>query len=391
MNRQSVNFPIIPTADEERLLSQWLTNIREKNEKVAKYGWMFTHSQITSFTGTKDFFKIWNRSEYVFNPLADHILKAVLLVALRFNWPPEEILALWQIEGLPTFRGILPRIPGSSIPGCRRLVDLEREGETWDPVSIQEHGLPRPQGRNEAERMAEARAFARSIVLYWRWGLDILVPHQKDRGDNVLRRVRKKGHDEAFIEGKNQPRVGSSPSQRADQGGFEEQIRPFFSTSPFGYLTDPNRSPIKVRKRNGRWEYGTNSEYQTTMLAMQYARFKYLQTRIPRELDVQGVKLKLAPPFPALMRSYYNCNTNGSRKRLLESLKYLVSEKIKVLGKQKDSYDSNELEFLFTTKEPSRDMRKGMRNDYGPGKCYLGGLRFEVLRRTYKTLFTETL
>jgi hypothetical protein len=378
VNPQSIHFPITPTEEEEKLLTQWLKQIRDTNERVAKDFWIYEHTLITGSTSTRSFFK-WNTINVVFEPLADHILKAVLLVALRFNWPPEEILALWQIEGLPTFR------------------NLEKEGISWDPRSIG-FLLRNPEGRTKEERKAEARAFARSIVLFQRWGLDVLVPHRWQGGDNhLIYRARKQQHDEAFLNGSHQPPVGSTPNDQAEPGGFEEQIKPYLPTSPFDYLTDPKRSPIRVKRSiiNGEefWQYGTMSEYQTTMLAMQYARFKYLQTRIPKKLDVKGIKLNLDPPFPAFVRTHYNCHTNRGRKTLLDALKALVIEEQTLLGKSKNQYDSEDLNLLFITKKLPRNIQRQIRGGecLGVCQCYLGALRFEVLRRTYKVLFNNTL
>lgn len=359
MPPESLSFPIVPTQEEEKRLSQSVSLIRTRTETVAKNLWILHHGEITGFTKTRQWFDLWNKSTSVFDPLADHILKAALLVAWRFGWPPEEILALWQIEGLPCFTGV-SRAPDSE---CK---NLERPGISWVSTPIKST-LPEPRGE------AEARAFARSIILYQRWGLDALVPvrHDSMRKDNVIRQVRHEEHDEAFEE------------------GFLQQIGSFLPNSPLSYLNDPQRSPIKVKKERGLWVYGTDSEYQTTMLAMQYARFKYLETLFPKELKVRGVTLKLDPPFPAFVRTYYNCDKEQSRRILIDALKHLVSVEVNTLGKLKDQYDSKDLEFIFSHGEPPNFIKRGMRNDYGPGKCYLGGLRFEVLRLTYRTLFYE--
>jgi len=232
MPPESLSFPIVPTQEEEKRLSQSVSLIRTRNETVAKNLWILHHGEITGFTKTRQWFYLWNKSTSVFDPLADHILKAALLVAWRFGWPPEEILALWQIEGLPCFTGV-----SRAAAGCK---NLERPGISWVSIPIKST-LPEPRGE------AEARAFARSIILYQRWGLDALVPvrHDSMSKDNVIRQVRHEEHDEAFEE------------------GFLQQIGSFLPNSPLNYLNDPQRSPIKVRRRVG---YGYMALIQSTRL-----------------------------------------------------------------------------------------------------------------------------
>ena len=382
MPNQASHYPILADADEEKLLDDYVEKIYRVNLKVAEYFWGSLRTSLCIATQTTAYFA-WSKSYYIFKPLEPHILKAVLLVAMRFNWPPEEILALWQIEGLLMYSAV------AKDDGYPR-VSLEKEGINKDTQTIlnRETGFQLPSRRSLHKRYVHT--FARSFILYSRWGLDILTPHRQGAGDNYLRTTSSSNdHDEAFLSGKHQP------TDRAEPGGFDNQIKDIIVHSPLDYLRDMKNGPIIVNKaRNGLWYYSTNSEYQTTMLALQYGRFKHLESIIPDQLTNGDVQIDLKPPFPAFVRTYYNCPTNRSRKSLNKELIDLVRRAVKASTPSRNAISSvtksDRLQSFFNTTEPSKAILRQMADEKAPGACYLGGLRFEVLRQTYGVLFNDT-
>ncbi len=393
MPKKAPPYPILANADEEQLLDNYIDKIYRVNLKVAKDFWVYTRTMISLQTQTPDHFK-WSKSDYVFKPLEPHILKAVLLVAMRFNWPPEEILALWQIEGLVTYTAVLKYY------GYPR-VSLEKKGIAKDTQTIlnREPGFQLPSRKALHKRYVHT--FARSFVLFNRWGLDILTPHKQGYGDNYLITTSSSAtHDEAFLTGKHQPKYGPGQRDRAEPGGFENQIKDIIVHSPLDYLKDMKNGPIIVEKnRNGNWYYSTKSEYQTTMLALQYGRFKHLESIIPTRLITRDFQISLKPPFPAFVRTFYNCPSNRLRKRLIDELIYLVQSSLKSpaasgIKKQYGKgyvFKSEQMQSLFIHNTPSKQILQQIANGKAPGACYLGGLRFEVLRQTYKILFNDTI
>lgn len=369
----TINYPIAATADESHQMDEYVRIIRTENERHARGVWRDCFSILTSHTRTRRVFGLWKYESNVFDHCSDtHILKSVLLVAWRFQWPPEEILALWQIEGLPV-----------SAP-------LEKEGLNWDPDPIKEYGLPNPRCK------AEALAMARSIVLYDRWGLDKLTPHRfsSRQRDNILVPTQeRKTHDDAF------------------KKGFNTEIAPVLSSSPIEYFyrnLDTGDGPIRVKRSrySGLWLYAVHSEYQTAMLAMQYARFINLRRIIEEEYmpsDIrlprcQGCNVRLDLGFPAFIRTFYNCPSDSGRKKLIRAMARLARNSLP----QKSAtcrrtapgqFTREELHELFTGRPVPWPISRNVRSfpPTGVGACYVGGLRFEVLRVTYKMLFANTI
>lgn len=373
MSPLTTEYPIIPTDEEACQLDKWCSKVSE-NLELAKIEWQDYRAAVATQTNTRLNFG-WNAIKDVFWPFLDperaHLVKSVLLVAWRFNWNPNEILALWQIEGLPAFR------------------DLEKKGVTWDPLPIYDHDLPNPYTKTQA------LAMARSIVLYERWGLDKLTPHRPDHGDNVLLRVRNTNiHDKRF------------------QTGFEQEISSILATSPLDYLkssTNTNEGPIRVKRRwnnYGPWIFCTDSEYQTTMLALQFARFKNLEQKIKNDYmqesiqlrRCKGRKISLDLNFPAFVRTFYNCPRDPARKRLIRVISQLIRKSLPENASAcwrwaNSKYDREELLKLFISTPIPAPLLAHIQSSppRGIGVCYLGGLRFEVLRHTYETIFTGTL
>lgn len=368
-----VKYPIIPTEEEARQLEDWCRKVSE-NVPIAMEVWRNYHNFVTHKTRTGDFFKLWNKPDEVFwpflRPERRHIIKAVLNVAYRFKWPPNEILALWQIEGLPAYRG------------------LEKDGFSWDPWSIRRYGFSNPHSKEDAV------AIARSIILYERWGLDKLTPHTPGVGDNILHGGNRSIHDQKFEE------------------GFILEISPILATSPLEYLSTNMASeegPIKVERRwqhNNRWFFGTDSSYQTTLLAMQFARFKNLEKVITEhyareEIELprcRGKKVKLDLSFPAFVRTFYNCSQDGARKALVRNIALLVRNSLPASTGASwrwasSSYDKEELLQLFISSPMPGELITHLKKKppRGYGVCYLGGLRFEVLRHTYAAMFAGTI
>jgi len=207
-------YPIVPTDREKKVLGEWLRVIREENEAHARKTWRWFYELMSSpsLTRVSRSKFSWGSEKMVFDPLMDYIIKAVLLVAMRFNWRPEEMLALWQIEGLCCTTGIYP-------PGCAAHGNLEPEG--WSkPLSIKDWIGREPRNREEA------KSYARSIILYERWGLDILVKTVQHEKDTVIAKVSGIKHDEKFKE------------------GFAHEIAPIIPQSPLKYLKSDDGSNL---------------------------------------------------------------------------------------------------------------------------------------------------
>jgi len=361
-------YPIVPTDKEKKVLGEWLRVIREENETNARETWHWFYELMSSPSRTrvpKSKFG-WGSEKMVFDPLMDYIIEAVLLVAVRFNWQPEEILALWQIEGLCCTTGFHP-------PKCAKHKNLEPEG--WSKLLPIKANMGK-YGREPRDR-EEAKSYARSIILYERWGLDILVKTVQQVKDTVISGEPGTKHDEQF------------------RTGFAQKIAQNIPQSPLEYLKSDD-GPIRVGNARGYYEYRTHSEYQTTMLAMQFAQFKYLESIIQKgygEMKVRRARIELKPPFPALVRTFYNCGLRENRKTLIRAIKDLVEQNLKrrKIPLKQEKYTSYDLNDLFRVMPIPDRLLPSLRQYRGPGRCYIGGLRFELLRLTYKDLFAHTL
>jgi hypothetical protein len=139
---------------------------------------------------------------------------------------------------------------------------------------------------------------------------------------------------------------------------------------------------------------------------MQYARFKNLQRVIQQEyvpnevklVQCQGCKVRLDLTFPAFVRTFYNCPSKEARKRLVRAVARLARNSLPerpVLCRNwaPEQFDRDELYKLFTSNPVPWPISKNVREfpPVGLGACYVGGLRFEVLRNTYKGLFVNTI
>ena len=113
-------YPIKPNPDEKKIIEQFLPRIQE-NIKIAQKEKSHIRQKLGLPTKMlipkrRDFFgSRFNKNTYLFSYIKEHHFKAVLLVSRRFNYQPEEVLALWQTEGLPS-------------PSVRKY-ELEKPGE----------------------------------------------------------------------------------------------------------------------------------------------------------------------------------------------------------------------------------------------------------------------
>jgi hypothetical protein len=382
-------YPIVPSPDEARKINKLIPKVGE-NERVARDSWRLIYALITNDTRISPATFKYRSESVVFDLLQEHILRAVLLVAIRFNWPPEEILALWNIEGLPCWSGRSP------VPGFCPAANLERKNTATDPISWDHRSQWTIDGFT-AQTIAnnqQARIIARSIVLWARWGLDVLVPTYSycdpvdGTCDNLIKpNASVQKHDEKFTKAYETIIKPHAPAN------------PVSSESPLDYLKSDD-GPIQVSQTaSGRWKYGTKFDYHATILSMQYARFKYLEAEMVNNInqgtygrmEVRGIPLVLNPPFPALVRTFYNCKKWTSRKTIIRALKQLVDKDLRGSLVKKKKYDSEALRLLYVGSPPPRSIAPYIYPERRVGMCYLGGLRFEALRQVYAVLFANTL
>jgi len=324
-----------------------------ENVKSAKSQWRDIRNNIIRSTQTKSYMH-FDSELLLFTPLEkqnQHMLEAVLVVSERFQRRPEVVLTLWQMEGLPSYL----HVEGSKNGYWSNLRDFTKDYTSQDP-------------RDEDE----ARSWSRSVILFQRWGLDLLIP--KKSGTNTTENVPlysspKKTHDDVF------------------QRGYEKEMKSTLPESPLTYflINDSTKAPIEIKKAGQLWQFRTKSEYQSTVLAMQQAVFKYREAKIPSEIN--GVSLQ--PPFPALVYIYYNSKfPNESVKKMIHILK-----------SYKDKYKTNTVEELYrayTSEKIHKEVEHHLLNRCGVDKegkkvfnChgYMNGLRFEFLRRVYSVVF----
>lgn len=359
-------YPLKPNPTEEKIISEFLQKLPDNIDKARK-----ELQEIRRVLGRptsmwipkrRDFFGKVCREKSLLDDVQDHHFEAVLFVALRFRWRPEEILALWQIEGLPAF--------------------LKEEGEnpstTYQNLSddvLYGPKSPRKSPRNEEQ----ARAWARSAILWQRWGLDKLTPTVWDpkRQDTRLKGGSKETHDKKF------------------NLGFREEIGNFLPESPFLYLSEKS-GPIDIRPKGRNWLFRTQPEYQATMLALQHARYRNQIRRIPLAFDFGRIRVYTRSIFPALLYWHYNSryevesHVNKKGKNVAGELEKLASRVVKKARKQKSSqeeFDGDDLYNFFVSNEIPKDMQRKVEQKGLTAEAYVSALRFEYVRQVYEIVF----
>lgn len=342
------SYPLRATDDERKYIDGYLKNILPNNLEEAKKQKKKIIRELGKPTGMlipgkKNLFGSSVISDKIlFDSLKDNHLNAILVVALRFKWKPENITALWQNEGLPS----------SSV----RKYENRKPGPFQDVSAWYNGKIPKNKD--------EARAWARSAILWERWGLDKLAPILKIPGkDNKLKgNARNTEHDTAFRKG---------------------QIREcgtYLKASALEYLSaDPK--PIEVKFSGRKWMFRTHAEYQPTMLALQYARFKNQIKRIPPAYDFGNKTVYTRSIAPAFLYMHYN--SRFAEKHLKEIAKQLSkSEKIE--------YDGTELYEFFVSKPiPKHVLNRIKQTGQINSHSYVNSLRYEFLRRIYNIVFKD--
>ncbi len=283
----------------------------------------------------------------------EDVFRDVLFVSTQFGWNPDEVLALWQIEGL----GLWIRDTTGTDPA-----KSTKYQDNWQWMAF-EGGMSK-----HLKDTALARAVARSTLLYQFWGLDLLVPHTtgKTTKDNVLTFTTKiTDHDSTFDTGFNNEIGPHLPNVSA------QQVREALSAE--GIEVDGNH-------------FRLNSKYQATLLALQHAVFKHREKRIENAKSVKnkaGMSASLVPPFPSLIYLYFNSANPDSSVRLMLDL---------FRGKAA-AHSSKELCEVFRSSELPEGVIKAIKNDPDGllnGHGYMNALRFEFLRQVYELVVRET-
>jgi hypothetical protein len=291
----------------------------------------------------RNWFLPFHRESVAFDLIKEHHLRNVLLIALRFRWRPDEILALWQNEGLPSARRDEDNMPGRFLP--------VRDWYGREP-------------RDEKQ----ARAWAISAVLWERWGLDKLIPHSG--ADNHPRADAAEEHAQAF------------------DTGFASECRPYMKDSPYSYLADPTGA-IELRNDTGLWLFRTRPEYQATVLALQGARFKNQLKRIPPVLTDFDAPVFTRTVFPAALYMHYN--SPNAEKHFRRVAGMMVASQRETA---KSEYDGSDLYRFFTRTKLPLDVEKAARRVVGGvemfnGHSWVNALRYEFIRRLYAELFVD--
>lgn len=293
--------------------------------------------------GARNWFLPFHRESVTLDSLEEHHYRKVLLVALRMRVRPEEILALWQNEGLPASR----RHEGNT---SGRLLPLG----TWfgrDPVDEE-----------------QARAWTVSAVLWERWGLDKLIASS--------------GPD-------NQPRAASADEHaKAFDAGFKAECVPYVKESPYPYLVDP-AGAFEVKRDTGKWQFRSRPEYQATVLLLQVARFRNQLKRIPPFIAELEVPVFTRSVFPALLYMHYNSSKAESH------LKRLAKAMVQANRRQpKEEYDGGDLYRAFSSTKLPADVEGAARRIVGGtemfnGHSWVNALRYEFIRRVYSEVFAD--
>ncbi|MFW9780629.1 MAG: hypothetical protein ACFFE8_17435 [Candidatus Heimdallarchaeota archaeon] len=348
-------YPIKPTNAEYKIIQDFLNIVRDnlglaikEREKI-----MLSIGRPTNIFSPRirrNWFGLFSREKYVFEILKKHMYEAVLAVSLRFPWKPEEILALWQMEGLPS-SGVLP-------------YEQEKPGK-WSPFPYHWYHGKSPKNEDEA------RSWARSGVLYERWGLDRLAPIRRGQFDNELQIVSKTSHDKSFND------------------GFNKECSHHLNENPLSYLSSKS-GPIEIKKTGRNWLFRTSPEYQPTMLSIQHARFLSQRQRIPISLDFGGIQIFTRSVFPALLYLYFN--SRHSDKYLKNGIAKRMIRREKEKKTKKEEYDGNDLYNFYINNPIPKDIESWVdkvQKETGRvnGHAYVNALRFEYLRQVYSKVF----
>ena len=341
-------FPLTPRPDERDRIERGKAVVADNLQQV-KDAWKDIRRTLVDATRTHQWMKL--NSEKIFTrPLeTDFALEAVLLIGVRFGRPPEEVLAHWIAEGLA----------GETVwkyeLGEPRHECLGGE-DTLDQVFGQQPG-----GHDEA------RAWLRSAVLYYRWGLDKLAAHRRVPGsDNVLIAATKKQHDIAFTRGYHSERIGR-----------------YLEKSPLGYLSSRS-SPLRVFDTPAGWKFRVDKEYQSLMLAMQQARFVFKRSQIPDIYRSTGLSVLVRPAFAALGYIYTNSKNPDA----------VLGKMVGVLNKWRKSENisstrltSAHLYRAYISSPIPDDIKDYVRAKGPISHSYVNGLRYELARQVYEVAF----
>jgi hypothetical protein len=336
-------YPLIPTQAEERAIQQALTQV---DLAGAEQEWPKARKRIGGATGATAYLG-FNTKENLFEKLyyvdaagAQNILRDVLFVALRYRWNADEVLALWQNEGLPAWV-LMTHLPHAS---------------TVSPMVLKQY-YSRPPGND-----AEAKVFARSAVLFQWWGLDVLTPVTPQKvGDNKLDLT-----------------AGAQVHDQVFNAEFGRTFNSVLGTNPIRELTDYGTT---IAKSGGNYTFHFNPAFQSTLLALQHARFKALEAGLPKSRSgPKGATVALDPPFPALIYLYFNSKFPDV------SVGYMTAG----LKPSSQRHGSTDLYKAFLTTPLPKKVEEYLHKHCG-GKynChgYMNALRFEYLRRIYATFF----
>lgn len=347
------DFPIEPTPREDDHVEAYLDRNYPENVRDARAAKAAIKDRIGNKTGMsgpgkRDLFgELVSSDRMLFDVITRQQVKAVLVVSLRFHWKPENVLALWQTEGLPS-----PSVRPFEKPSPGRFQDVSRWYEGKVPKDEE-----------------EARSWARSAVLWERWGMDRLTPIIVIPGeDNKLRtNARKTVHDQAFREGR------------------ERECGTYLKGDPLPYLNRQGR-PIELRRAGRKWSFRTHSEYQTTMLTVQYARFLNQVNRIPPGYQFDTATVYTRSVAPAFLYMHYNSRFAE------EHLKKIARRLVRVCRPEKKAYDGTDLHRFFVSNPIPKEIR-----DYVDNKkqlnshSYVNALRFEFIRNIYEIAFRDFL
>lgn len=346
-----MEYPVVETKEERATIDAYMADFDSHlNKAKSRFeGIMRDLGRPTRMVvpRVRNWFVPFHREKVTFGILKAHHYRNVLLVALRLRRRPEDILALWQNEGLPGWYKDEDEVSGRFYP----------LGNWY---------------KHEPRDESQARAWAISCVLWERWGLDKLTSHSGRKNDNAPKASSADEHIKAF------------------ESGFATECATYLKDSPYKYLSDP-AGAIELKNDTGLWRFRTRPQYQTTALVLQTARFKSQVKRIPAFYKNLDVPVFTRTVFPAALYMHYN--SKYAEQHLFRLAKMMVAADRKAHAVETE-YDGDDIWRFFTTTVIPSDVEKEVPRmvggvEYLNGHAWVNALRFEFIRQVYADLFAE--
>jgi hypothetical protein len=382
-------FPFVPDNAEAEQMGVWRNIIQSDSDgriERTLQTWEAERTKIGKATGTLPYMGMKNPKEHLpflsfdlsdnyrgINLSKQSLLDAPLLLAARFKLRPELALTAWIMEGLETYQDVETLLSFQDEENLLNFPEKRKEGyPLWISITQKycKYSNCKDEDKVRPHNEDEARRYARSIVLFERWGLDVLTPctqsYNKIRGDNFLLIKPAEEHDKMF-----------------DKGLKEF---PYSMPSPLDWFNDAS-GPIKVRKQpNGDWAYCTERIYQPVVLWLLTRKIADSYGYV-RKIQVPGASLD--PPFDALLYLFHNgFNPMNKVRVIVNNVRKYGLPKIRPSTK----LDGRMLYNLFVkTPVPSGEIKivvNGLKQNRLLNQSkYINALRFEFIRQACAVLF----